>query len=382
MSSRISAALLIVLVAVLATASAVATPTLSDGVAVAQTSPTETPTPVTENTTFYLQLQPNGDARWTITDTYALEDRNETEAFEELANRYVDGEAETGWETAFREANEAATAATGREMNITGMSRDYVVNEDSGTLVLEFTWRNFATVEDGRLIIDDAFDTPSGTWFDSLTANQTLVISAPTGYGVQSSPPTMGVQNGELRFVGPRAFEPDYLEIVYTGDQETSAPGTEETPNGELLGDPPLWIGAVLMLVIGLVVAVGYMNRDDDVPAAGATSTTGGGNGGPDAEVATGASANGSVDEAAVDEADEAEVDVTLLSDEERVERLLEQNGGRMKQARIVKETGWSNAKVSQLLSAMDEDDRIDKLRIGRENLISFPDEDVTEIDE
>jgi uncharacterized membrane protein len=60
---------------------------------------------------------------------------------------------------------------------------------------------------------------------------------------------------------------------------------------------------------------------------------------------------------------------------------LLEQKGGRMKQADIVEETGWSNAKVSQLLSAMEEDGRIDKLRIGRENLISFPDVDVTGIE-
>jgi uncharacterized membrane protein len=71
-------------------------------------------------------------------------------------------------------------------------------------------------------------------------------------------------------------------------------------------------------------------------------------------------------------------LDETLLSDEERVERLLESNGGRMKQAAIVEETDWSNAKVSQLLSSMDEEDRIDKLRIGRENLISFPDVDIT----
>ena len=89
---------------------------------------------------------------------------------------------------------------------------------------------------------------------------------------------------------------------------------------------------------------------------------------------------------AGADAADDAteeddEVDVELLSDEERVERLLDRNGGRMKQASIVKETGWSNAKVSQLLSAMEDDDRIDKLRIGRENLISFPDEDVTDLD-
>jgi uncharacterized membrane protein len=52
-----------------------------------------------------------------------------------------------------------------------------------------------------------------------------------------------------------------------------------------------------------------------------------------------------------------------------------------MKQANIVSETGWSNAKVSQLLSSMDEADRIDKLRIGRENLITLPDEDVGELE-
>jgi len=79
---------------------------------------------------------------------------------------------------------------------------------------------------------------------------------------------------------------------------------------------------------------------------------------------------------------EEREEPTELLSDEERVERLLERNGGRMKQASIVKETGWSNAKVSQLLSAMDENNRINKLRIGRENLISFPDEDVTDLDD
>jgi uncharacterized membrane protein len=65
-----------------------------------------------------------------------------------------------------------------------------------------------------------------------------------------------------------------------------------------------------------------------------------------------------------------------LLSDEERVERLLERNGGRMRQADIVGETGWSDAKVSQLLSAMAEADRVEKLRLGRENLISLPDDE------
>ncbi|MBV0925298.1 hypothetical protein KTS45_13920 [Halomicroarcula limicola] len=376
---------------VLLVVASVATPVAASVVAptrpAQQTTPTETPTPVTENTTFYVQIQPNGDARWTVTDTYALEDQNDTDAFESLAQEYVDGETDTRWEAAFREANERATAATGREMNITGMSRDYVVNERRGTLILEFTWTDFATVERGRLVVGDAFETPEGTWFRSLGENQRLVISAPAGYGVQNSPPRTAVIDGELRFEGPRTFEPDYLEIVYTGNPDRSPTDTPERPAG-LFGNVPFWFGAVLMLVVGLVVAVGYINWQGnlDLPPAGASGTdTGGGDGGGAAgAVASGVATDGADESgaaAASDDGDE-ETDVTLLSDEERVERLLDRNGGRMKQARIVKETGWSNAKVSQLLSAMDEDGRIDKLRIGRENLISFPDEDVTEIDE
>ncbi|ERG95318.1 hypothetical protein [Haloquadratum walsbyi] len=70
--------------------------------------------------------------------------------------------------------------------------------------------------------------------------------------------------------------------------------------------------------------------------------------------------------------------DPALLSDEERVEQLLSRNGGRMRQASIVDKTGWSDAKVSQVLSMMAEDDRVDKLRLGRENLISLPDGSTT----
>ncbi len=131
------------------------------------------------------------------------------------------------------------------------------------------------------------------------------------------------------------------------------------------------WIGGVVLMVL-LVGAVGYMFKTgytDALPSVAAGTDD-------DGDDSTGTAAPVS-DTTASDD-----VDVELLSDEERVERLLEENGGRMKQARIVSETGWSNAKVSQLLSAMDEEGRIDKLRIGRENLISFPDEEITDFDE
>lgn len=62
--------------------------------------------------------------------------------------------------------------------------------------------------------------------------------------------------------------------------------------------------------------------------------------------------------------------DDPALTDEERIVRLLASNGGRMKQSQIVDSTDWSKAKVSRLLSAMDQGEEITKLTIGRENII------------
>jgi uncharacterized membrane protein len=67
-----------------------------------------------------------------------------------------------------------------------------------------------------------------------------------------------------------------------------------------------------------------------------------------------------------------AEPERATKSDPEIVIDILEANEGRMKQARIVDETGWSKSKVSMVLSEMDDADEISKLRVGRENIISL----------
>jgi hypothetical protein len=70
------------------------------------------------------------------------------------------------------------------------------------------------------------------------------------------------------------------------------------------------------------------------------------------------------------------------VTDAERVERLLEANGGRLRQSQIVEETDWSKAKVSRVLSTMDSDDRIRKVRVGRENLVVAPGDEPEIIEE
>jgi len=60
------------------------------------------------------------------------------------------------------------------------------------------------------------------------------------------------------------------------------------------------------------------------------------------------------------------------LTDQELVLDILDDNDGQMKQAMIVDETDWSKSKVSMVLSEMEEDGDITKLRVGRENIISL----------
>ena len=332
------------------------------------------------------QLQSDGDARWSIVATVPLEDDEDIRHFRSFADSFEEGERDfqLGSDT-FRRAAEEASMASGRDMSIRSEERSAtIVNEtddgevDSyGKLRVSFTWTSFARVdENGTMYVDDAFNTTDGTWLPGLDEGETLVIRSPPGYGGPSTAP-IGAQDGDLRWEGEQRFEPGYFEIVYP---PTNSPLPPLDLSTILLG------GAMLLSAAALGLGVFLLWRRDDgsdrapepVPADASADT---------GEVTESGSANAAGGAAAAaggagaaDEDEDDEEDLELLSDEERVEYLLERNGGRMKQANIVKETGWSNAKVSQLLSSMEDDERIDKLRIGRENLISLPGENVGDL--
>jgi hypothetical protein len=58
------------------------------------------------------------------------------------------------------------------------------------------------------------------------------------------------------------------------------------------------------------------------------------------------------------------------IRDEKRVQQLLSAHDGRLKQSQIVDGTEWSKSKVSRLLSSMEDDGEITRIRLGRENLV------------
>ncbi|MCL9812647.1 helix-turn-helix transcriptional regulator [Natranaeroarchaeum aerophilus] len=339
--------------------------------------------------TLQIQLTGDGHAEWTVTTEYELEDEGDQEAFEQLVEDLRDGDDDDVGYSAdtFRPYATEASAATGRDMEIRDETWDGTVEDDTGTLRLSFTWTNFAAVDGDRTELGDVFQTTDDeTWLPDLNDEQRLIIIAPDGYAVDGfsldTPPDDGFEDRTAQWTGPVTFGANDIRITYvqTGGSQPPGTGSNGLSSMALIGG-----GVGVLLLVALVAAVLLVNRPekrDQVESALPGAVTGIGS--QDEESVADLPPNEESKQAgeepvmtdSSDDATEEEVDPELLSDEERVLRLIEQNGGRMKQANIVTETGWSNAKVSQLLSAMDEEDRINKLRIGRENLISLPDQD------
>jgi hypothetical protein len=203
------------------------------------------------------------------------------------------------------------------------------------------------------------------------------VIRSPSNYSVESA--SVGPENGTLRWEGSTRFGEEDLTARFTrsGTNGPIGPGFPRSPG------LPLGV-AVALIVAGIALALHLRGSgaSDDQPSADRPATP------PQADEAAGAESPATgADQppaSATEPPDDpfAGIDETLLSDAERVERVLEVSGGRMRQSQIVEATGWSNAKVSQVCSDMADEGRIEKLRIGRENLITLPDVDVFAGDE
>jgi hypothetical protein len=149
-------------------------------------------------------------------------------------------------------------------------------------------------------------------------------------------------------------------QVARRSDYTTVSRGTM-TPGQTLL----MWAlgGFVLVGTGALGVYVWYQRTAGEREQSQAAVE---GNAVADGDTATGAATQ----EADVSPASEP------LTDEEQVLELLDDNGGRLWQTAIYEETDWSKAKVSRVLSRMEQHEQVSKIAIGRENIITLPGEE------
>jgi hypothetical protein len=332
----------------------------------------QTGQPETDNTLTHVQLHADGSATWTVTVRTRLDTDErvaEYEAFQSQfranTSRYLDPFRER-----MRGVIANAAGATGREMRATNFTASTNIQEVPrrwGVVSYRFTWTNFTGQRDGGLVVGDVFQ---GGFF--LASDDTLELEAPDGYTFDQVEPTPASRDaGQVTWVGREDFTDERPSAVAVPDdttesddggngspETTAAPGTTGdggTGLGVLLG------GAVL---VGIGGVAGYVlwrrDRDGDAPSPPGAGTD---------SSSTPSSSN--PDGAAVATPQES----GIVTDPERVERLLTANGGRLKQAAIADELDWSASKTSRVVGDMVDAGTVEKLQLGRENVISIAEE-------
>ena len=320
-------------------------------------------------------IEADGDARWTIEYRVALDDENTTEAFESLQRDVERNTSDYRDQFASRMRSTVSTAenATGREMAVENVSVEATTSPLSGEYGIVrygFDWVGFAAVSDDKLATGEVL---AGLFLDADTE---LTIRWPEGYVVSLAEPEPD-REGErsMTWTGPREFDIGQPRVVLR--TRNSAP-----PWGPLVG----------IALFGAAGVLWYYRRrqagraepaNGEEPLVGAEPDRGGEDPEPEPErdaaaddgtapePETGAPAAGVADAGDGDDTPEE-----LLSPEERVLRLLEANGGRMKQKTVTEELDWSAARTSQVVGDLRDDGEVESFRLGRENVLKFPDDE------
>lgn len=190
-----------------------------------------------------------------------------------------------------------------------------------------------------------------------------------------TTPDTSG--NGLTDWEEVRVYGTDPLVADTSGDGVSD--GTIARFPGNLDPTQPyilhVYIGGILV-VLGLLIvgggALGWKAMQRYTGRAGREASSG------DDRSASPVSTGGSVDAgeppSAPPPASGSDGERPPLTKEEEICRLLREHAGRMKQSQLVEETDWSQATVSRLLSRLEQEGTVTKLRVGRENIVELRD--------
>ncbi|WIV67377.1 DUF7345 domain-containing protein [Natrialbaceae archaeon AArc-T1-2] len=288
-----------------------------------------------------IALQDDGSAAWTVEFWVQLDDDDSTDAFESLERDIEDDPDAYTHEFADRIDDTVATASTATNREMTADSFRVSTERQSfgreyGVVRYSFQWHGFTSSENGELQAGDAIE---GIYLDDGTR---LLISWPEEYELISVTPDPDDQRD--RAVIWHGGETDFVSGEPRIVVSTAGTGLSW----------PLIAGSVG--AIGAVTGLAFWwfrirTRDETDEPSGS-------------------------DPQPVAEPDLSEPDESLLSNEEQVMHLVEENGGRMKQKRVVEELGWTDAKTSKVVSKLREEGELESFRIGRENVLRIPEEE------
>lgn len=322
--------------------------------------------PETDSTVTQIQLHENGSATWEITYRTRLDSEEEITAYTDFQEAFRDNRSTrvSEFESQINRVVSDAEATTGRNMSTAGFTASTRIESTAqnwGVVTYQFQWSGFTEASEGSVQMGDVF---AGGYF--ISSSGSLSVTAPENYTLSSvSPSADSNDNTSVTWQGQRDFSGGNPSVIATEMQQSDT--SLESGSGD---SDRNWL---LLGVVGLLVIAGGVKgfgrvqdwRETDQNESRDSSSS---DGDPDPS----SSASTQQREAQAATGDD---DGVLLSDEERVLKVLRGNEGRMKQAEVADVLEWSSSKTSRVLQQMEKDGEISRLRIGRENVIDLSDD-------
>jgi len=272
---------------------------------------------------YTIDVKENGSAIWNVEYRTLLSTQDELYSFENYTSQLNSKYLVEFKELMERSAMEASNG-TSRKMDATDFKGEATIQSTPtgkfGVVRYIFTWNNFARI-DQNFSIGDAF--VGGLY---LSNDNTLIIHYPQDYTVQQIIPQPDQSRDELVWYGLRSFGKGEPQIILT---KPSFP----------------WITTVAAVISIFFVVIGIFlitrKKDSEINS--------------DREVI------------------ETNIDIPeieMMDLEDRILKLLKENGGALYQSEIGRQLDLPKSTISSALNQLHDKNLIQKIKKGRENLI------------
>lgn len=271
-------------------------------------------------TQYRIQLNGDRSATWTITQVSGI-------------NGTVDTWA--GFQNKVIALVNAAAIQTERAMSVDGNSLQMstsIASGNSKNTDYAFTWLNFSMSKNGQLIAGDVFGVNG--FFNQLYDDGALQINYPANYTLESVTPTpdqKDLSTQTLQWLGTQFFVAEKPHMVLGAQKATAANSLQL----------PLYMLASVSTVVAIAaVAAGwvfFMNQRKKTAQDAAPTTL-----------------------------------AFPETEEEKVLRVLRSSGGSAYQSAITEQCRFSKAKTSQLLTALEREGKVRRIKKGRDKIVNI----------
>ena len=227
---------------------------------------------------------------------------------------------------------DSASTLTNRLMSVdeNTLQINTTVIADSKTTEYSFTWQNFTAFRGNELLIGDVFQVPN--FFEQLYGDAALQLNYPSEFTVKSVFPEPYLQqNSDLQWSRTRDLTTNPVDIVLISGSQS-----QTNPNNLQLYSIIIIILVAAGIVLSFVSFYILRRRKHNIVSADRTEFS------------------------------------LLMSEEEKVLKLLKSTGGRIRQSQIIDQLKFSKAKTSQLLGVLEKKGSITRYKNGRDKIVTL----------